>query len=48
MKASPDRDINIDQNYKEPRNDIEKSIQSIFSDILGIELNKIGIQEDFF
>ncbi len=48
MKALPDRDINIEENYKEPRNDIEKSIQSIFSDILGIELNKIGIQDDFF
>ena len=48
MKALPDRDVNFENNYREPRNDIEKNIQLLFSEILGIESNKIGIQDDFF
>ncbi len=39
-KALPDRDINIENNYIEPRNELELKIQQIFSNVLGIEKNK--------
>jgi non-ribosomal peptide synthase protein (TIGR01720 family) len=47
-KALPDRIINIDNNYIEPRNELEIKIQQIFSTVLGIEQNKISIKDDFF
>jgi acyl carrier protein len=47
-KALPDRDINVETNYIEPRNELEIKIQKIFSNILGIEKNKISIKDDFF
>jgi amino acid adenylation domain-containing protein/non-ribosomal peptide synthase protein (TIGR01720 family) len=47
-KALPDRDINIENNYFEPRNELESKIQQIFSIVLGIEKNKISIKDDFF
>jgi amino acid adenylation domain-containing protein/non-ribosomal peptide synthase protein (TIGR01720 family) len=47
-KALPDRDIDIENNYVEPRNELEFKIQQIFSIVLGIEQNKISIKDDFF
>ncbi len=47
-KALPDRDIDIVNNYIEPRNELELKIQQIFSNVLGIEKNKIRIKDDFF
>jgi amino acid adenylation domain-containing protein/non-ribosomal peptide synthase protein (TIGR01720 family) len=47
-KALPDRDIDIENNYIEPRNELELKIQQIYSTILGIEKNKISIKDDFF
>jgi amino acid adenylation domain-containing protein/non-ribosomal peptide synthase protein (TIGR01720 family) len=47
-KSLPEREINIENNYFEPRNEIEFKIQQIFSNILGIEQNKISIKDDFF
>ncbi len=47
-KSLPEKEINIENNYFEPRNEIEFKIQQIFSNILGIEQNKISIKDDFF
>jgi amino acid adenylation domain-containing protein/non-ribosomal peptide synthase protein (TIGR01720 family) len=47
-KALPDKDINIENNYIEPRNELELKIQQIFSKVLGIQKNKISIKDDFF
>jgi amino acid adenylation domain-containing protein len=35
------------ENYIPPRNDLEKKLAEIWSEILGIESNKIGIDSDF-
>ena len=48
-KALPDPVFgsNIDT-YVAPRNKLESKLCSIFSDVLGIEANKVGINDDFF
>ena len=48
-KALPDPvfDSNIDT-YVAPRNKLESKLCSIFADVLGIEANKVGINDDFF
>ena len=48
-KALPDPVFgsNIDT-YVAPRNKLESKLCSIFADVLGIEANKVGINDDFF
>lgn len=45
-KALPKIEIKGEQEYVEPRNDIEKSLCNTFAEILGIK--KVGIRDSFF
>jgi len=50
-KALPnpsESDLNGDTEYVAPRTDIEKQLVIIWSEVLGIEAHKIGINDDFF
>ena len=47
-KALPEPQFTDECNYTAPRNDIEKGIVKIWSEILGISIDKISIKDDFF
>jgi amino acid adenylation domain-containing protein len=47
-KALPAPEIKQDESYVSPRNEIEEKMVDIWSEVLGIEKNGIGIDSDFF
>ncbi|MGE5340424.1 MAG: amino acid adenylation domain-containing protein [Candidatus Omnitrophota bacterium] len=47
-KALPEPGIKEEKGYVAPENEIEKQLVDIWSDILGIDENKISIDSDFF
>lgn len=47
-KALPEPDFNNVDSYIKPRNELEKNICKIWSEVLGLPEDKIGIQDDFF
>ncbi|HLP62676.1 MAG TPA: condensation domain-containing protein, partial [Candidatus Deferrimicrobium sp.] len=47
-KALPEPGIKVEDIYSAPGNDIEMRLATIWSEVLGIETDKIGIDADFF
>ena len=47
-KALPDPVLSNVDRYVAPRNKLESKLCHIFSDVLGIEADKVGINDDFF
>jgi amino acid adenylation domain-containing protein len=47
-EALPSHDFTVKENYVAPRNKVEKDIVLIWSEILNINPDKIGIHNDFF
>jgi acyl carrier protein len=47
-KALPDPEFGSKENYVAPRNEIEQKVCQIWSEILGLAEDKIGIYDDFF
>ena len=46
--ALPDPTLTNIDNYLTPRNEIESKLCNIFADVLGIEADKVGVNDDFF
>ena len=46
--ALPEPDINAKPGYLPPRNKVEEKLVAIFSEVLGVEEEKIGIEANFF
>jgi amino acid adenylation domain-containing protein/thioester reductase-like protein len=46
MLPQPDRNVNADEDYTAPRNEIEKILAGVWEEVLGIQ--KIGIHHNFF
>ncbi|WP_164503864.1 non-ribosomal peptide synthetase [Rickettsiales endosymbiont of Stachyamoeba lipophora] len=47
-KALPEPILSKQDNYVAPRNELEKELCAIWGEVLGIEPDKISIQDDFF
>jgi len=47
-RVLPKPELQFDEAYQAPRNKIEKKLAKIWSEILGIEKEKIGINDNFF
>ena len=47
-KALPEAEFDYKDNYVAPRNELQRQICKIWSDVLGVGQDKIGIQDDFF
>ncbi|NDA90910.1 MAG: gramicidin biosynthesis protein, partial [Alphaproteobacteria bacterium] len=47
-KALPDPEFGSRENYVAPRNEIEQKVCRIWSEVLGLAEDKIGIRDDFF
>ncbi len=47
-RALPDPEFGSKDNYVAPRNEIEKKVCRIWSEVLGLAEDKIGIRDDFF
>ena len=47
-KALPDPEFGSRENYVAPRNEIEQKVCQIWSEVLGLAEDKIGIRDDFF
>jgi amino acid adenylation domain-containing protein len=47
-KRLPQPEINADENYAAPRNDVDEKLIEIWADLLGLEKNKLGIDTNFF
>ncbi|UCH93174.1 MAG: amino acid adenylation domain-containing protein [Candidatus Aminicenantes bacterium] len=47
-KALPEPDINVEHEYVAPGNEIEVKLAGIWSEVLGIEKERIGIDANFF
>ncbi|NDA90737.1 MAG: gramicidin biosynthesis protein, partial [Alphaproteobacteria bacterium] len=47
-KALPDPKFGSRDNYVAPRNEIEKKVCQIWSEVLGLAEDKVGIRDDFF
>jgi len=48
LKALPEPEANTLQDYEPPKNEIERKLTDIWSGILGIEKDLIGVESDFF
>lgn len=48
LLPEPTKDILIETEYVQPRNEIERKVVSIWNEILGIDKEKIGINHNFF
>ncbi|NIM15786.1 MAG: amino acid adenylation domain-containing protein [Candidatus Aminicenantes bacterium] len=46
--ALPEPGVTIDEEYEAPGNEIEKKLAAIWSEVLGIQENTVGINVDFF
>ncbi|MCK4258361.1 MAG: amino acid adenylation domain-containing protein [Halanaerobiales bacterium] len=47
-KALPNPDVNVEQNYVAPRDQLEEKIVEIWSEVLGVDYDSIGIDTNFF
>ncbi|MCP5049922.1 MAG: hypothetical protein GY940_22330, partial [bacterium] len=47
-KALPEPGTGSDRRYAAPRDDLEKKLQETWSELLGIEKDKVGINDNFF
>ena len=47
-RALPDPEFGSRENYVAPRNEIEQKVCQIWSEVLGLAEDKIGIRDDFF
>jgi amino acid adenylation domain-containing protein len=47
-KALPEPELSCSEDYQAPRNDIEKRLVEIWSEVLGIEKEKVSINANFF
>ncbi|NDE19034.1 MAG: hypothetical protein EB000_01115, partial [Alphaproteobacteria bacterium] len=47
-RALPDPEFGSKDNYVAPRNEIEKKVCQIWSEVLGLSEDKVGIRDDFF
>jgi fengycin family lipopeptide synthetase D len=48
QRALPEPEMNAGENYMAPRSEIEEKLVGIWSQVLGIEKEKIGIRDNFF
>ena len=44
----PEAELSDKEKYVAPRNEVEKKVVKIWSEVLGIEEEKVGIKDDFF
>ena len=47
-KALPDPELTNKETYVKPRNDLEQQICQIWSDVLGLPENEVGVHDNFF
>jgi acyl carrier protein len=47
-KALPDPEFTNNESYVAPRNDIERRVCHIWSEVLGLAEDKVGIRDNFF
>ncbi|WP_341758826.1 non-ribosomal peptide synthetase/type I polyketide synthase [Candidatus Tisiphia endosymbiont of Ptychoptera albimana] len=47
-KALPDTEFTDKDNYLAPRNELEAKVCQIWAEVLGIEVDKVGIHDNFF
>ncbi|CAG2169614.1 unnamed protein product, partial [Oppiella nova] len=47
-KALPEPEFSSGDNYVAPRNEVEKQVCEIWTNVLGLAVDKVGIRDDFF
>jgi len=47
-KALPEPEFSSGNNYVAPRNELEKQVCEIWAGVLGLDVDKVGIRDDFF